>query len=81
MLLPALIWGSLSNSSRNSLVSVIGPTIVGPGGHIFRIKVLRRLENAMLILVFANAVLYKMPSLLLFCNQISQKVCCTFLRF
>ena len=31
--------------ARNSLVSVIGPTMVGPGEHAFKIKVLRRLEN------------------------------------
>ena len=36
--------------------SIIGPTMVGLGETIFKIKVLRWLENAVLILVFANTL-------------------------
>ena len=35
-------------------VSMIGPTMVGLGEKVFKIKVLRRLENVVLNLVFAN---------------------------
>ena len=48
-----------SQYARNSLVSFTGPTIVGSEEEIFKIKVLRRLENTILRLVFANAVLHK----------------------
>ena len=54
--------------ARHLLVSVIGPTRVGPVEKIFIIKALRRLENAILRLVFANAVLHKTPILLRFCK-------------
>ena len=42
---------------RHSLVcrSTIGPAMVGPG-KIFKMKVLRRLENAISRLLFANTV-------------------------
>ena len=44
--------------ARNSPVFrfIIGPNMVGPGEQIFNIKILRRLENANLRLVFANTV-------------------------
>jgi len=42
--------------ARHSIVSVIWPTMVGPGERSFKIKVLKRLENAILRLLFANAV-------------------------
>ena len=35
------------------IVSIVGPTMVGPG-KIFKTEVLRRLENAILNLVLAN---------------------------
>ena len=54
--------------ARHFLVSVIGPTRVGPAERIFKIKALRWLENAILRLVFANAVLHKTPILLRFCK-------------
>ena len=31
--------------ARHSLVSIIGPTMVGPGEKIFKIKIFRRLET------------------------------------
>ena len=54
--------------------------MVGPRGKVFRIEVFRRLENAILRLIFADAVLHKIAILLMFCKQNSQKVCCIFLR-
>ena len=45
--------------ARHSLVSVIRLTMVGPGEKIFKKQLLRRLENAILRLVFENAVLHK----------------------
>ena len=65
--------------TRHSLVSVIGPTMIGPAEKIFKIKILRRLENASLRLVFEISVFHKIAILLMFCKQNSQ-VCCTFLR-
>ena len=53
--------------TRNSLISVIRPTMVGHGEKIFKTKVLRKLENAILRLVFGNIVLHKLVT--------SQKVC------
>ena len=66
--------------ARHSLVSVLGPTMVGPRLKVFKIKVLRRLENAFLRLVVASTVLHKIAILLMFCRQNSQKLCCTFLH-
>ena len=48
-------------------VSTIEHSIVGPGEKIFKIKVLRRLENAMLIKVFAN-ILQLIPLTIRFFN-------------
>ena len=41
------------------LLSVIGLTMVELGEQIVQLKVLRRLENVILRLVFANAVYFK----------------------
>ena len=51
--------------ARYSLVPAIGPIMVGPEEKIFQIKVLRRLENAILRLVFVDAVLHKIAILLI----------------
>ena len=60
--------------ARHSLVSAIGPTMGWNGEKVFKIKVIRRLENIILRLVFANAVLRKITILLMFRRQNSQKV-------
>jgi len=51
---------------RKFLVYVIGPTMVGLGEKISKIKVLRWLENAILNLVFANIVFDKRAMLMIF---------------
>ena len=66
--------------ARHSLVSVIGLTMVGQGGKAFKVEVLRRLENSILRLVFAHAVLHKITIVLMCCKQNSQMCCCTFLH-
>ena len=45
-------------------VSTIWPTMVGPGEKIFDMKIFRRLEEAVLRLVLANAVFHKRGILL-----------------
>ena len=47
-------------------VSIKGPTIFRPGEKIFKIKLLRKLENAILRLIFANTVFYKRAILVIF---------------
>ena len=65
--------------AKHSLVSATGPTMIAPGGKLFKIRLSGGLENTILRLVFANAVLHKISILLMFCKQNSQ-VCCTFRR-
>ena len=52
---------------RHSPESIIGATMAGPVEKNFKVKVLRRLENADLRLVSANKVLHKITVLLMFC--------------
>ena len=67
-LLRAVRTGGQAWLAKASLmpVSIKGPTIVGPGEKIFKMKVLRRLENVSLGLVFANTVFHKRVILLIF---------------
>ena len=55
--------------ARHSVVSIIEPTKVRPGKKRFKIKVLRRLENAILRLIFANKALHKIAIMLMLWKQ------------
>ena len=52
--------------ARHSLVSTIGPTMVGPGEKNFSMKVLKKLGNAILRFAFVNTVFYKRAVLITF---------------
>ena len=60
--------------ARHSLVSVIGSTMVGPGGGS------QKAGKRYFEIGFANAVLHTIAILLMLCRQNSQRVRCTFLR-
>ena len=44
------------NHARHSILPTFGPTMVGPGEQIFKLKIFRWLEDAILMLIFANTV-------------------------
>ena len=54
-------------------VSTIRPNMVGPGEK-FQVNVLKRQENAILRLVFANAIFHKRAILLIFQTEFTECV-------
>ena len=42
--------------ARHSILPTFGPTMAGPGEQIFKLKIFRLLEDATLMLIFANTV-------------------------
>ena len=58
-------------------VSIVGFTVVEPA-EIFKMKVLRRLTNAILMLVFANIALHERAMLIIFYAVFTENMLNTF---